>query len=119
MTLAQKYFHKHYNKSDTYKPTNDEWKVINMMHECLREHNQPKLPVGTMLIERKALVNYVTGIAHFISEIDVIFKDDKTDVGSKVAKAISQVEYRLDCVKHFQLKVPLERLKEPNSINLF
>lgn len=40
MSIAERYYRKFYKVKDGEKLTNEQWKIVKMMHECLRENNK-------------------------------------------------------------------------------
>lgn len=59
MSLAEKYYRLFYKVKPDVKLTNDQWKVVRMMHECLREYNKPKLPQGAILVNKQELIEHL------------------------------------------------------------
>lgn len=118
MTLAEKHYRKTYRIKHDIKLSNDQWKVVNMMHNCLREYNTPKLPHGTILVNKKELVSHLKNVKKCLDATDKLMKDAnykdfaKGEGGTKLAKICNALNLELHSVLHFQLNVPLERLND-------
>ncbi len=118
MTIAEKHYRKWYKIKEDVSLTADQWKVVRMMHECLREHNTPKLPQGTMLIKKKALVEHLKHVKECLNATDKLMLNPEYKGfsmgtgGSKMAKIWNSLNLTLQSVLHFNLDVPLERLHE-------
>ena len=118
MTIAEKYFRSFYKIKAEIKLTNEQWKVVNMMHECLRENNKPKLPHGTILVNRIQLVNHLRHVKECLNSTDKLmenpkYKDfSKSEGGSELAKIWNALNLTMQSILHFQLNIPLQRLNE-------
>ena len=118
MSLAEKYYRKFYKIKPEVKITNDQWKVINMMHECLREYNTPKLPYGSVLINKIKLVEHLRAVKKCCNATDKLmarpehkeFSNGKG--GSDLATIWNILNMTLQEILHFQLNVPLDRVSE-------
>ena len=118
MTLAEKYYRKFYKIKDDTKLSNEEWKVVNMMHSCLKEYNKPKLPKGLILVNKAQLVNHLRYVKNCLKDTDDLmmnpkYKDfSKGEGGKEMAQIWNALNLTMQSILHFQLKVPLERLNE-------
>lgn len=118
MSIAEKYYRLFYKVKPDVKLSPDQWKVIRMMHECLREHNKPKLPQGSILVNKKELVNHLRYVKECLNNTDKLmlnpkYKDFSNGEGGKeMAKIWNALNLTLQSILHFQLNVPLERLNE-------
>lgn len=118
MSLAEKYFRSFYKVKDEIKLSNEQWKVVKMMHECLREYNKPKLPQGAILVNRKCLVEHLHCVKTCLKDTDTAmlnpkYKDFSNGPGgTEIAKIWNRLNMTMQSVLHFELKVPLERLNE-------
>ena len=118
MSIAEKYYRNWYNIKEGVKLTNEQWKVVNMMHECLREHNKPKLPHGTMLVNRQNLIDHLRNVKECMNTTDKLMAlpENKTFANSRSGKMMGKIwnhanmAYQL--ITHFELKIPLERVHE-------
>lgn len=116
MTIAEKYFRLFYKVKDDVKLTNEQWKVVRMMHECLRENNKPKLPHGKILVDKKHLVDHLECIRKCLKETDALMLNPQYREfsngtrGEKMAKIWNELNFTMQSISFFQLKTPLERL---------
>lgn len=72
MTIAEKYYRLFYKVKPEIKLTNEQWKVVNMMHQCLKENNKPKLPNGGIIVNKKSLLTHLNLIQQAVDSIDKI-----------------------------------------------
>lgn len=118
MTLAEKYYRKFYKVKDDVKLTNEQWKVVNMMHACLREYNTVKLPVGVIMVNKKNLSEHLNHVQRCLNETDkVMLKPEYKEFsngkgGSEIAKIWNALNLTMQSIKHFELKIPLDRLND-------
>jgi hypothetical protein len=118
MTLAEKYYRKFYRIKDDVKLLNDQWKVVNMMHGCLREYNKPKLPRGAIMVDKNALASHLKHVKECLKNTDDLmlnpkYKDfSRGEGGKEMAKIWNALNLTMQSILHFQLNVPLERLNE-------
>ena len=118
MSIAEKYYRMFYKKKSDVKLTNEEWKVVRMMHECLRENNKPKLPHGAILVNKQELVSHLKHVKECLKNTDDLMQNPKYKEfangsgGSELAKIWNNLNLTMQSILHFQLKVPLERLNE-------
>jgi hypothetical protein len=88
------------------------------MHACLKEYNKPKLPHGTILVEKKALVEHLRFVKNCLTETDKLmlnpeYKEfSKGKGGSELAKIWNNLNLTMQSVLAFQLNVPLKRVHE-------
>jgi len=118
MSIAEKYYRKFYKIKEGVKLSNEQWKVVNMMHECLREYNKPKLPHGSILVNKKELVDHLRHVKNCLKATDDLmlnpkYKEfSKGQGGTEMAKIWNALNLTMQSILHFQLNVPLERLNE-------
>ena len=118
MGLAEKYYRMFYKVKDGAKLTNEQWKVVKMMHECLREHNKPKLPQGSILVNKQALVSHLKDVKKCLKATDNVMLDpkykdfSKSQGGADIAKIWNALNLTMQSIAHFELNMPLERLYE-------
>jgi len=118
MSIAEKYYRIFYKVKDDVKLTNEQWKVVKMMHEFLRENNKPKLPKGAILVNKKELVNHLRYVKNCLKDTDDLmlnpkYKDFSNGTGGKqMAKIWNALNLTMQSILHFQMKVPLERVNE-------
>ena len=124
MNIAEKYYRKFYKIKDEIKLSNEQWKVVKMMHECLREHNKPKLPHGAMLVNKKELVNHLRYVKECLKNTDDLmlnpkYKEFSNGVGGKeMAKIWNALNLTMQSILYFQLNVPIERVNEEITLTL-
>ena len=124
MSIAEQFYRKWYKIKEGVKLTNDQWKVINMMHECLREHNKAKLPHGTMLVNRQHLIQHLKQVKECMNATDKLMAipENKTFAnsagGKMLAKIWNHANMTYQMITHFELKIPLERVHEDLSEEL-
>jgi len=100
------------------KLTSEQWKIVNMMHECLREHNKPKIPQGTILVEKKQLIEHLRNVKKCLKDTDDLMLNPKYKEfsngtgGREVAKIWNALNMTMQSIMHFQLNISLERLTE-------
>jgi len=113
MTIAEKYYRLFYKFKPEIKLTNEQWKVVKMMHQCLKENNTPKLPAGTIVVNKKALLEHLNLIQQAVDSLDKIY-DKKNlsdnDRGKYVAQVRNALELSTHSIKHFQLNIDLKNL---------
>jgi hypothetical protein len=113
MTIAEKYYRLFYKVKPEIKLTNEQWKVVNMMHQCLKENNKPKLPKGTIVVNKKNLLSHLNLIQQAVDSLDKIY-DNKNlsdnDRGKNVAKVRNALELSTHSIKHFELNIELKKL---------
>lgn len=118
MTIAEKYYRKFYKVQDGVDLSTEQWKVVRMMHECLREHNKPKLPMGTIIVNRKALATHLEKVRISLKDVDCLMMEPEYkdfamgSGGSKLAKIANELNLSKDAIGLFELKIPLFRLNE-------
>ncbi len=118
MSIAEKYYRKFYKVKDEIKLSNDQWKVVNMMHECLREYNKPKLPRGAIMINKNSLIQHLKNVNICLNATDKLminpkYKDfSNGDGGSAMGKIWTALNNEMQTLAHFQLNMPLERINE-------
>ncbi len=121
MKIAEKFYRKFYKVKDDIKLSNEQWKVVNMMHECLREYNTPKIPHGTILVNKEALVRHLNNVNLCLKSTDDLMLNPKykefsnSTGGTELAKIWNALNYTMQSIKHFQLNIPFERLNEEIS----
>ncbi len=115
MTIAEKYYRLFYKVKPEIKLTNEQWKVVNMMHQCLKENNKPKLPMGTIIVNKKKLSDHLNLIQSAVNSMDKIY-DNKTltdhERGKQMAKVRNALELSTHSMKHFELKIEFKKLKK-------
>lgn len=115
MLIAEKYYLATFKKEHKDLKSED-WKIINMMHRCLQEHNEAKLPHGMCLVNRIELREHLVLMQRAVNHLDKVYNDKSMshyDRGTHVAKvcnALSGAEYLMS---RYEIKVPLKRLNEP------
>lgn len=118
MSIAEKYYRMFYKIKPDVKLNNEQWKVVNMMHACLKEYNKPKLPYGTILVNKIQLADHLRHVKNCCNEIDnLMLKPENKEFskgkgGSELAKIWNKLNLTLQSILAFQLKVPIERLSE-------
>lgn len=118
MTIAEKFYRRFYKIKPEEKLTNDQWKVVNMMHACLAEYNKPKLPSGTILVKKQQLIDHLKQVKNCLSDTDALMLDPKYKEfsrgpgGTEMAHIWNRLNMTMQSVLYFQLNVPLERLNE-------
>jgi hypothetical protein len=118
MGIAEKYYRKSYKIKDGVKLSNEQWKIVNTMHECLREHNKPKLPKGAILVNKKDLTDHLRHVKECLNATDNLMLNPKYKEfsngsgGKEIAKIWNALNLTMQSILHFQLNVPLERLNE-------
>lgn len=118
MTFAEKYYRGFYKVKPDAKLTNEQWKFVNMMHQCLQENNKPKLPHGTILVKKQALVDHLRQVKKCIVATDDLMKKPeckefaKGSGGKELVKIINALDFTMQSTLHFQLNVPLKRAGE-------
>lgn len=116
MTIAERYYRKWYKIKPDVKLTPEQQKVVRMMHSCLQENNKPKLPHGTILVNRKDLEEHLQAVKECLQATDKLMLDpqykdfSKGSGGTKMAKIWNVLSLAWQSVSYFQLNVPLERL---------
>lgn len=113
MTKAERYYRQWHKIEYTSKLTNEQWKVVNIMHACLKHNNQPKLPHGTILVNKKHLTEHLNTIQKAVNEMDSICGNNKlipNEIGSLLAKVRNKLEFSTHSIKHFELKIELKKL---------
>ena len=114
MTIAEKYYRLFYKVKPEIKLTNDQWKVVNMMHQCLKENNKPKLPKGTIVVNKKSLSAHLDLIQKAVDSLDKIYDSKKlsdNERGRCVAKVRNALEFSTHSIKHFELNIPFKKQK--------
>ena len=118
MSIAEKYYRMFYKVKDDVKLTNEQWKVVKMMHECLRENNKPKLPQGAILVNKKELVNHLKYVKNCLKATDDLmlnpkYKEfSKGSGGKEMAKIWNALNLTMQSILYFQLNIPLERVND-------
>ena len=118
MTIAEKYYRLFYKIKDEIKLTKEQWKVVNMMHVCLKENNKPKLPHGSILINKKELVSHLKYVKNCLKDTDSLMDNPKYKEfaigqgGKELAKIYNALNLTMHSILYFQMNVPLERLNE-------
>lgn len=116
MSIAEKYYRLFYKIKPDVKLSSEQWKIVRMMHACLREYNKPKLPHGTILVEKKALVEHLQYIKNCLDATDRLmlkpeYKEfSKGKGGGELAKIWNALNFTMQSVLHFQLNIPLDRV---------
>lgn len=107
-----------YKVKDGVKLTSEQWKIVKMMHECLRANNKPKLPQGAILVNKKALVNHLSCVKNCLKATDDLMLNPKYKEfskgkgGEQMGKIWNALNLTMQSILHFQLNVPLERVNE-------
>ena len=115
-TIAEKWYKQRYNIKPETKLTNEQWMDVNMLHQCLQANNKPKLPHGTMLVNKKELVEHLNNVKNCLKYTDklMLLPENKaianSGFGTKMAKIWNNLNLTFQSISHFQLKIPLERL---------
>lgn len=118
MTIAERYFRLFYKVKDDVKLTNEQWKVVKMMHQCLKENNKPKLPQGAILVNKKQLVQHLQNVKNCLKYTDdLMMKPEHKEFsngagGKEMARIWNNLNLTMQSILHFQLNVPLERLND-------
>lgn len=118
MTLAEKHYRATFRIKPEVKLTNDQWKIVNMMHRCLQEYNKPKLPHGKILVEKKHLIEHLKNVKQCLTTMDKIMLDpankqfSNSTAGKQLGKCWSFLNNNLQSIAHYELKIPLERVNE-------
>jgi hypothetical protein len=118
MSIAEKYFRLFYKIKDEVKLSNEQWKIVNMMHSCLKEYNKPKLPHGSILVNKKELVNHIRYVKNCLKDTDDLMINPKYkefsngEGGKEMAKIWNALNLTMQSILHFQLNITLERLNE-------
>ena len=120
MTIAEKWYRERHKISFADKLTNEQWKVVNMLHECLKMNNKPKLPHGAIVVEKKQLVEHLANVKMCLKKTDELmlnplYKEFSTGKGgSELARIWNVLNMTWQSINHFQLKIPLEKLNATN-----
>lgn len=116
MTIAEKYYRLFYKVKPETKLTNEQWKVVNMMHQCLKENNKPKLPMGTILVNKKSLLEHTNCLIKISKGVDIVMKEKESyERGKKVAQLMNQLDFTNDHIRHYELKIPFKKFKSLNK----
>lgn len=113
MTIAEKYYRLFYKVKPEIKLTNEQWKVVNMMHQCLKENNKPKLPIGTIVVNKKNLTGHLNLIQQAVNSLDKIYDNKKlsdNERGKQIATVRNNLELSAHSMKHFELNIELKNL---------
>lgn len=113
MTISEKYYRLFYKVKPEIKLTNEQWKVVKMMHRCLKENNKPKLPNGTIVVNKKKLSEHLDLIQKAVNSMDEIYDNkglSENDRGKKMAMVRNSLEYSTHSIKHFELNIDLKNL---------
>lgn len=116
MTIAEKFYRLFYRVKPEVKLTNEQWKVVNMMHACLKANNKPKLPHGTILVNKKGLLDHLNTIQSAVNSIDKVYADKSLsdyNRGRNIAAIRNELEHSVHSTKHFELDIPLKELSRP------
>ena len=120
MTIAEKWYRNWYKITPAVKLTNEQWKVVNMLHECLKVNNKPKLPHGTILVEKKHLVEHLANVKMCLKKTDELMLNPLYKEfaygkgGSELARIWNVLNMTWQSINHFQLTIPLEKLNASN-----
>lgn len=72
-----------------------------------------ELKRGEIPIKRKKLVDYCNCVYKCLRDLDEVMKQPESfDRGKKIALIANRIEFSLDCLNHFQLGTPLNKLKK-------
>lgn len=118
MTIAERYYRMFYKVKDGVVLSNEQMKVVRMMHQCLKENNKPKLPHGAIMVDKKALVDHLRHVKECLKNTDNLMLNPKhkefanSEGGIELAKIWNALNLTMQSILHFQLKVPLERLHD-------
>lgn len=118
MSIAEKYYRLFYKVKPEVKLSPEQWKIVRMMHECLRENNKPKLPQGAILVNKQQLVEHLHHVKRCLADTDKLMLDpkykdfSKGSGGSELAKIWNALNLTMQSIAYFQLNVPLERLND-------
>lgn len=118
MTIAEKYYRMFYKIKEGVELSNEQRKVVRMMHECLRENNKPKLPQGAILVNKKELENHLKHVKVCLKATDELMLNpkhkefSKGEGGRDMAKIWNALNLTMQSIAHFQLKIPLERVND-------
>jgi hypothetical protein len=118
MTIAEKYYRIFYKVKPNVKLTNEQFKVVRMMHECLRENNKPKLPQGAILVDKKYLIEHLKNVKKCLKDTDTLMLNPKYSEfskgtgGKEMALIWNSLNLTMQSILHFELKIPLERVTE-------
>lgn len=118
MTLAEKHYRATFKIKPDVKLTNDQWKIVNMMHRCLQENNKPKMPQGKMFVDTEQLKSHLRCIDKIIKDTDALMASSenaaisKSKFGKDLAAIINRANITNQSIKHFQLNIPLERVND-------
>lgn len=113
MTIAEKYYRLFYKVKPEVKLTNEQRKIVNMMHQCLKENNKPKLPVGTIVVNRRNLLEHLNTIQSAVNSMDSIYANRSLsdyERGQAMAKVRNELELSTHSIKHFELNIELNKL---------
>ena len=83
MTIAEKYYRLFYRVKPEVKLTKEQWKVVRMMHQCLKENNKPKLPVGSIVVNKKKLLDHLNLIQKAVDATDRIYDNKNISANDK------------------------------------
>lgn len=65
-----------------------------------------------IVIRKKALVDHCAVVSRVISEIDILMKEKESfERGKKIAKLMNALTFSNHTIQHFELNVPLKKLK--------
>lgn len=123
-TIAEKWYRQRHKITPDTKLTNEQWKTVNMLHACLKANNKPKLPHGTMLVNRVELVGHLNSVLKCLKDTnDLMDKPEykefsKGNGGSELAKIWNRANFSFQSIAHFQLNIPLEKLIVDEMENL-
>ena len=113
MTISEKYYRIFYKVKDGEKLTNEQWKVVNMMHACLKENNKPKLPTGAIVVNKKHLVEHLETVSKAIKQVDTLYQNRAladNERGKKVAMVMNALQFSVHSIKHFELNIDIKKL---------
>jgi hypothetical protein len=125
MTIAEKFYRSFYKVKPDEKLTNDQYKVVRMMHSCLMEYNKPKLPQGAMVVNKKALTDHLRWVKDCLNATDTLMANPEHKAfstgkgGKELAGIWNRLNLAMQTILHFQCNVPLTRLNEEIMDELF
>ena len=125
MTISEKWFRSRYKLKPTDKLSKEQWKQVNDLHNALKVYNTPKLPHGTILVERRSLIEHLNNVKNCLKYTDKImlnpkYKDFANGEGGKeMAKVWNALNLTFQSLSYFQLKIPLERLNATEMDDIY
>ncbi len=118
--IAEKYYRKINKLDPAVKLTNPQWHEVNALHRflsfCKSEECRIRIiEAGGIVVDKKLLEVNLKLQKKFLAGVDETMGNRSISLeekGKRIADLCNRLEFTIDSIEHFELKIPINKLTE-------